>query len=340
MSRALFIHGANDARIAPFNLREGREGEVLMEVASVGVCGSDLHYFKDGGIGSAVIEAPFVPGHEFGGYLCDEVEGLSLRRGALVAVDPNKACGHCEWCREGHPNLCPHVEFIGAPPFDGAMTQRIWVPKSQLVRLPESFDALDAVMLEPLGVAIHAVGLAKPRMLERVGVLGCGPIGLLVMQVLKAAGAGEILACDPLPHRREMAKRIGADHVGASVAEIVEISKGGCPLVVEATNSPHGFRDAVTATRIGGRVVLVGIPDGDVYTLPASDARRRGLKIKFARRMGDVYPLAIQFLAAGKVDVRSIVTHRVGLEEAPGVFKALAENAPGFVKVLVDLKRS
>jgi L-iditol 2-dehydrogenase len=135
-----------------------------------------------------------------------------------------------------------------------------------------------------------------------------------------------------------MAAKIGADHVGESVADIVEFSKGGCPLVMEATNSPFGFRDAVAAARIGGRIVLVGIPDGDIYTLPAADARRRGLKIKFARRMGDVYPLAISFLAAGKIDVRTIVTHRVGLEEAPGVFTALAENAPGYVKVLVDLR--
>lgn len=338
MSRALFIHGANDARVAPFNLREGREGEVLIDVASVGFCGSDLHYFKDGGIGAAVIAEPFVPGHEFGGYLCDDIEELGFKRGQLVAVDPNKACGRCDWCHEGHPNLCPNVEFIGAPPFDGAMTQRIWVPNSQLVALPESFDSLDAVMLEPLGVAIHAVRLAKPRMLEPVAVLGCGPIGLLIIQVLKATGAGEVLACDPLDHRRAMAAKIGADHVGESVADIVESSKGGCPLVMEATNSPFGFRDAVAAARIGGRIVLVGIPDGDIYTLPAADARRRGLKIKFARRMGDVYPLAIRFLAAGKIDVRTIVTHRVGLEEAPGVFTALAENAPGYVKVLVDLR--
>ena len=283
--------------------------------------------------------APFVPGHEFGGYLCNDVEGLGLRRGQLVAVDPAKSCGQCEWCRDGHPNLCPEVEFTGAPPFDGAMTERIWAAKSQLVALPESFDALDAVMLEPLGVAIHAVRLAKPQMLERVGVLGCGPIGLLIMQVLKAAGAGEVLACDPLPHRRAMAEKLCADRVGDSAASLVEWSKGGCPLVLEATNSPFGFRDAVRASRIGGRIVLVGIPDGDTYTLPAADARRRGLKIKFARRMGDVYPLAIQFLAAGKVDVRSIVTHRVGLEEAPGVFAALADNAPGYGKALIDLKR-
>ena len=339
MSWALFIRGARDVSVAPFNLREGREDEVLIDVASVGVCGSDLHYYKDGGIGSAVVQSPFVPGHEFGGYLCDDVEDRGLRPGELVAVDPGKSCGRCEWCREGHPNLCPNVEFIGAPPFDGAMTERIWAPKSQLVTLPDSFDALDAVMLEPLGVAIHAVRLAKPGMLERVAVLGCGPIGLLIMQVLKAAGAGEVLACDPLPHRRVMAEKIGADRVADSVASIVEWSRGGCPLVLEATNSPFGFRDAVRATRIGGRIVLVGIPDGDTYTLPAAEARRRGLKIKFARRMGDVYPLAIKFLAAGRVDVRSIVTHRVGLEEAPGVFAALADNVPGYGKVLIDLKR-
>jgi L-iditol 2-dehydrogenase len=338
MSRALFIHGARDLRVSPFNLREGREGEVLIDVASVGICGSDLHYYKDGGIGSAVIGTPFVPGHEFGGALCDDVEALGLKRGDLVSVDPSKPCRHCEWCREGHENLCPNVEFTGAPPFDGAMTERIWVSPSQLVALPEGFDALDAVMLEPLGVAIHAVRLAKPRLLERVGVLGCGPIGLLIMQTLKAAGAGEVLACDPLAHRRAMAEKLGADHVGDSVASLVEWSKGGCPLVVEATNSPLGFRDAVRAARIGGRIVLVGIPDGDVYTLPAAEARRRGLKIKFSRRMGDVYPAAIELVATEKVDVRSIVTHRIGLEEAPRAFAALADNAPGYGKALVDLK--
>ena len=336
MSQALFIRGAYDARVAPFNLREGREGETLLEVASVGLCGSDLHYFKDGGIGAAVIKQPFVPGHEFGGYLCEDVDGL--KAGTLVAVDPNKACGHCEWCHEGHPNLCPNVQFIGAPPFDGAMTPRLWVPRSQLVALPENFDGLDAAMLEPLGVAIHAVRLAKPRLGERVGVLGCGPIGLLIMQVLKAGGAGEVFACDPLPHRRAVALKSGADRVFATVGELVEATGGGATLTVEATNSPHGFRDAVSASRIGGRMVLVGIPDGDLYTLPAADARRRALGIKFSRRMGEVYPLAIRLLAAGKVDVRAIVSHRIGLEDVPSAFKALAENAPGYVKVLVDLK--
>jgi L-iditol 2-dehydrogenase len=336
MTRALFLHAAHDARVAPFNLREGRPGETLLEVAAVGLCGSDLHYYKDGGIGSAEIRAPFVPGHEFGGWLGEEVAELGLRRGALVAVDPNRACGQCAHCQAGHPNLCPHVEFIGAPPIDGAMTNRIWVPHSQLVPLPEAFTPLDAVMLEPLGVAIHAVDLAKPRLLERVALIGCGPIGLLILQVLKAAGAGEILAIDPQEHRRAMALRLGAARIGAGVAELRDWTGGeGAPLVIEATNSPFGFRDAVLAARIGGRVVLVGIPDGDTYTLPAAEARRRGLKIKFSRRMGEVYPRAIALVASGKVNVASLVTHRFGLEDAPEAFRLHAAEAEGLVKSLI-----
>ena len=336
MSRAFYIHGPRNVRVGSFNLRPGKPDEVLLEVAAVGLCGSDLHYYKDGGIGSARIGEPFVPGHEFGGWLADDLPELGLRGGTLVAVDPNKACGQCAHCREGHPNLCPHVEFIGAPPFDGAMTERLWVPKRSVVPVPEDFAAIDAVMLEPLGVAIHAVGLAKPRLMERVAIVGCGPIGLLILQVLHAAGAGEILAVDPLAHRREAAARLGAARTGASVAEIPAWTAGeGAPLVVEATNSPDGMRDAVLAARIGGRIVLVGIPDGDVYTLSAAEARRRALKIKFARRMGEVYRQAITLLASGKVDVASIVSHTFSLEETPEAFRLHAENAPGMLKSVI-----
>jgi L-iditol 2-dehydrogenase len=338
MGRALFIHGAGDVRMGAHALRDGRPGEMLLDVASVGLCGSDLHYYKDGGIGGAVIRAPFVPGHEFAGFLCEDVPERGLAKGQLVAVDPNVACGDCEWCDAGHPNLCPKVEFIGAPPFDGAMTERVWVPKSQFVALPEGMDPLEAVMLEPLGIAVHAVALAKPQLLERVAVLGCGPIGLLVMQVLRAAGAGEVLACDPLPHRRDMARSLGFEKVGETAADLLDWAKGGLSLVMEATNSPYGFRDAVSVARIGGRMVLIGIPDGDVYTLPAAEARRRGLKLKWARRMGDTYPRSIELVTSGRVDVRSVVTHRIPLEEGAGAFAALANNAPGYGKVLFDIK--
>jgi len=336
MSHAVFLHAAGDARVAPFNLREGAPGETLIDVAAVGLCGSDLHYYKDGGIGSAVIATPFVPGHEFSGWLTEDLPELGLARGSLVAVDPNQACGHCGHCREGHPNLCPEVVFIGAPPNDGAMTERIWVPTSQIVPVPQHFTPSDAVMLEPLGVAIHAVDLAKPRLLERVALLGCGPIGLLILQVLRTVGVGEILVCDPQPHRRALALKLGASKAGESVADITKWTDGeGLPLVIEATNAPEGFRDAVRAARIGGRVVLVGIPDGDSYVVPAAETRRRGLTIKFSRRMGHVYPRAIELVALGKVDVEAVVSHRFGLDEGPEAFRRHAANEAGMVKSLI-----
>ena len=330
MNKAVFFHGSRDVRVAPINLREGRPGETLIDVAAVGICGSDLHYYKEGGIGSAIIHEPFIPGHEFGGRLTEDVPELGLKRGALIAVDPNRSCGRCEWCLEGHRNLCPNVEFIGAPPFDGAMTNQIWVAKSQIVALPQTMDALEAAMLETLGVAIHAVDLAKPRLLEPVALLGAGPIGLLILQVLKVAGAGEVHVIEPIAHRRAAALELAAREVFPTADEFVSSAcKGGCPLVIEATNSPFGFRDAVRASRIGGRVILAGIPDGDAYTLSASDARRRGLKIKFVRRMGDDYPRAIDLVTSGRVNVKALVTHREGLNSAPALFEALAENRPG-----------
>ena len=336
MSDALFLHAARDARVEPLELAQGKPGETLLTVAAVGLCGSDLHYYKDGGIGSARIVEPFVPGHELGGWLTEDIPELGLSRGALVAVDPNKACGHCPWCLEGNHNLCPHVEFIGAPPFNGAMTKQLWVPRSQIIKLPEGFTPLDAVMLEPLGVALNAVDLAKPRLLERVILLGCGTIGLLILQLLRVTGAGEILAIDPQAHRREMAARLGATRTGAAVAETVDWTQGeGAPLVVEATNSPFGFRDAVEAARIGGRLVLVGIPDGDGYTLPAAPARRRALGVKFVRRMRDAYPRAIALVASGQVDVASLVTNNFPLADGPEAFRLHAENAPGMIKSLI-----
>jgi L-iditol 2-dehydrogenase len=336
MNTSVFLHAARDVRVASAPLREGREGEALIEVAAVGICGSDLHYYKDGGIGAAVIRAPFVPGHEFSGYLCDEAPTLRLGKGALVAVDPNQFCGVCEWCRAGHVNLCPNVRFIGAPPNDGAMTKHLWVPASQIVLLPEEFEPVEAAMLEPLGVAIHTVDLAKPLFLEKVTLLGAGPIGLLVLQALKAGGAGDVFVIDPLRHRRVAALRLGAADVFARGEDAVR-DAGVSPLIVEATNSPDGFQDAVKCARIGGRVILAGIPDGDHYTLAASEApRRRALKIKFVRRMGDDYPRAIQLVRDNRIDVVSLVSHHIGLEETPEAFAALAEGRTDYHKVMIQ----
>jgi len=333
---ALFLHSAFDARIGKLKLEAKKAKHCVVKVAAVGLCGSDLHYYKDGGIGGARINSPFVPGHEFSGWLEDDIPSLGLTCGTLVSVDPNKSCEECNQCKRGFPNLCPNVEFIGAPPFNGAMTERIVVPISQIVYIPQSMTPTQGVMLEPLGVAIHAVDLAKPKLLEAVAVLGCGPIGLLIIQVLRVTGVGLIIAIDPQEHRRNMAMKLGANFTANSIEGISDPTfKYGAPLVIEATNSPLGLKDAILATEIGGRIVIVGIPDGDSYIFAASEARRRGVKIKFSRRMGHTYPRAIDLVEKKLIDVDSMVTKKFPLQEAPYAFKQHSENSVDLIKSLI-----
>src|SRR5207244_1367030 len=155
---------------------------------------------------------PLVLGHELAGMVTGDVAARTgLPDGTLVAVDPAQPCGTCEWCERGHTNLCPHVKFLGYAPSDGAMAEDVAVPVSALHPVPSSLDPADAVLLETLGVAIHALDLARVRLFETVAVLGCGPVGLLLLQLARLAGAGHVLAVDPVDYRARLARELGAD---------------------------------------------------------------------------------------------------------------------------------
>lgn len=334
--QALFINGIRDISIGSAPAPDTGNALVPISVAGVGVCGSDLHYYLEGGIGSQTIAAPFVPGHEFAGHVLEDRPELELRRGELVAVDPATPCGHCEWCHRGEINLCPNTMFMGAPPYPGAMAELVAVDPAQIVKVPQNFSVDQAMMLEPLGVAIHAIDLAKPRLAESVAVIGCGPIGLLMVALARHCGVGQIFAIDPVGYRAQAAGIEGADRVGADRGEIVGWTGGrGVDLVLEATNSPDGFQHAAEAVRIGGRVVLVGIPEGDRYGLVAGLARRKGLTAKFSRRMGHVYPRAIGLVARKSLNVERIVTHHFGLAEGARAFDLQAACADGALKSLI-----
>lgn len=335
--RAAFIHAPYDFRIGELAPPEPGPGRVLVDVAAVGICGSDLHYYKEGSIGRAqTIRQPFVPGHEFAGRLVEDLPERGLAAGTLVAVDPARPCHRCEWCHAGHPNLCPNVVFTGAPPHNGALTERIATTPAQVVPLPDGVTAEDAAMLEPLGVCIHAVDLAKPRYFESVAVLGCGPIGLGILDLCRLAGVAELYAIDPVGYRAAHALRMGARQVGDRHGAIADWTGGrGVDLVIEATNAPEGFQQAAESARIGGRVVLVGIPDGDRYQLEATLARRKGLTVRWSRRMGETYPRAVRLAAEGRVDLRSFITHRVGLDGVADAYAMLAACRDGAIKVMV-----
>jgi L-iditol 2-dehydrogenase len=301
-------------------------------VKSVGVCGSDLHWFSQGGIGDAKMERPLVLGHEFAGETED---------GLRVAVDPAISCGRCESCQRGHPNLCSSIIFAGYGEQDGALREYVAWNEKRLFAIPDSVTSDDGAMLEPLGVALHSVDLGKLKTGMSVGVFGCGPIGLLIIQLAKLSGAAQIIATDKLAHRVEAAKANGASHAflagdNRESEEVRAATHGrGVDVAFEAAGTQATVDASVAAAVLGGKVILVGIPDNDKTSFSASTARRKGLTIKLVRRMKYTYPRAIELVSKGLVDVRSLVTHRFPLEQATEAFR-VAERREG-LKVIINL---
>lgn len=335
--RAALLTGLRSIQIIDIPPPQPRNDEVRIRVAAVGVCGSDLHCYTEGSTTGAQGVRPLVLGHEFAGIITpDVVDRVGMEAGTIVAVDPARPCGVCEWCHRGETNLCPDVRFLGYPPNNGAMAEYVAVPPDALHALPKGMDAADGVLLETLGVALHAIDLAKIRMGETVAVLGCGPVGLLIAQLAHVAGAGRVLAVDPVENRHRLATTMGASAGYPGFREMVAATGGrGADLVIEATDSHAGFDHATRAARIGGRLVMVGIPDGNSYTIAASEARRRGLGVKFSRRMPEIYPRAIALAAGGRVNMRPLATHRFKLEETPQAFEQQVARAGGIIKAII-----
>jgi len=317
------LHGVGDLRLAE-ETRSGPapEGWSRIAVTTVGICGSDLHWFTEGGIGEVGLEHPVVPGHEFAALA---LEGPYA--GRRVAVDPAIACGECEQCRAGHGNLCADIRFAGHGSLDGALQEELFWPDRLLHALPDTLSNDAGALLEPLGVAIHAVGLSHVRLGDDVLVIGAGPVGLLAAQVARRSGARRVFVSDPLAHRRETAVRLGADQVWApeTVPEaLAEITGGrGVDVVVEMAGTDDAITTAARGARPGARIALGGIPSEARSSFPAAEARRKGLTFVMVRRMHDTYPRAIALATSG-IDLDELVTARFPLADAVAAFAAAA----------------
>jgi L-iditol 2-dehydrogenase len=297
-------------------------GHSLVRVTAVGICGSDLHWFGEGGIGDAALAGPLVLGHE-----CAGIVVTGPQAGVRVAIDPAQPCGHCESCVEGHPNLCLAIRFAGHGDTDGGLREFLTWPDHRLHALPASISDAGGAVLEPLGVAIHAVDLARIRLGSTVAVIGAGPIGLLLIQAVRAAGAVAVYSIEPLVHRRQAALDRGADLAVPPAAEssIMDATRGrGVDTAIEIAGTDDAVDSALRLARPGARVVLAGIPDHDRTSFPASVARRKGLSILLSRRMKEVYPRAIALAEHKLVDVESVVTERFPLAGAAAAFAAAA----------------
>ena len=316
------LYGTGDIRVghedppAVNGTAAAGEGDVLVRVTAVGICGSDLHWWAEGAIGDARLARPLVLGHEGAGVI-----ESGPRAGQRVAIDPAITCGTCRACLDGYRNLCYRIRFSGHGDTDGMMREVMAWPSALLHPLPDSVSDAGGAMLEPLGVALWSLDLGHLPFGGTALVAGCGPIGLLLIQLLRAAGASRVIAVEPLAHRRQAAARGGADLV---LEPDEPVSALGVDVGFEVAGNDDGVRIALESVRPGGRVVLVGIPDGDTTTFTASLARRKGLTIAMTRRMNDVYPRAISLAARGVVDLESLVSRRAALREAAAAFAAAA----------------
>lgn len=325
------LHGAGDLRVTEEPEPVPAADEELVQVDAVGICGSDLHWFTEGGIGDARLARPLVLGHEIGGTIAS-----GPRAGQRVAVDPAVPCWRCPPCRRGNPNLCSRIVFAGHGGCDGGLREGMAWPAERLHPVPDSIADEAVPVLEPLGVALHALDLAHQRVGETVGVVGCGPLGLLTIQLALLGGARAVVATEPLPHRRDAGRRAGAVVVAPAdgAAAAAEASAGeGLDVVVEVAGTDAAVDTAVEVVRPGGRIVLAGIPDGDRTTIVASAARRKGLTFALCRRMQEMYPRTIALAATGRVDLTGVPTNRFPLGEATEAMATAAARRGG--KVLV-----
>jgi L-iditol 2-dehydrogenase len=316
-------------------------------VSCTGICGSDLHSYTDARIGDTPIQSPLILGHEFAARV--EAVGPNaadghfnpIAAGRRVAVDPAQPCGRCEMCERGHPNLCRRLHFCGNYPDGGSLCEWMRMPARSCFPVPDQVTDEEAALLEPLGVAIHAVDLARIRVGDSAAVLGAGPIGLLILQVARLAGADPVFVTDKFAWRLERARAWGGIPLACDVVDVVaqirqETAGRGVDVAIEAAWADASVEQAAEMTRLGGRLVLVGIPGDDHLAMKHSTARRRGLTVRFSRRMQHVYPRALRLLTQGKVDLQGLISHRLALAQTDEAFRLNTAYRDQVVKIMVQ----
>jgi len=305
--------------------------QVLVRVSAVGVCGSDVHYYEHGRIGPYVVESPLVLGHELSGRI--EEVGADVdpdRIGRRVAIEPQRPCRVCHECKSGRYNLCPAMEFFATPPIDGAFSEFVAIQSDFAFDIPDSVSDEAAALVEPLSVGIWACKRAEVGPGSRVLVAGAGPIGVIVAQTARAFGASEVIVTDIDAGRREFALGHGASRVLDPATDSLE----GLDVdaFIDATGAAPAVRSGIKAVRPAGRVILVGLGNDDVE-LPVSFIQNREIWVSGVFRYANTWPLAIDLVASGRVDLDSLVTARFSLADAERALTIGRE--PGQLKAIV-----
>ncbi|MGB9185206.1 MAG: NAD(P)-dependent alcohol dehydrogenase [Solirubrobacteraceae bacterium] len=329
------LYAQGDLRIEDVPRPTPGPREVLVEIRSVGVCGSDVHYYEHGRIGGFVVEAPLILGHESMGIVVELGPGASRHQvGARVTLEPGVPCGRCHQCRHGRYNLCPYVKFFATPPVDGAFARYVSIHEDFAYLLPDGLTDDQGALMEPLSVGLWACWKGGVGADTSVLVTGAGPIGQLAMQVALALGAPEITVTDINPHRLEVARQAGASRALNVSDEPLEESGLQADILLECSGHPVSLADGVRALRPAGVAVAVGMGPEENATVPMAAIQSREITLTGTFRYANTYPAAIALAASGRVNLDAIITGHFPLEATETALRASRED-PGSIKPMV-----
>jgi L-iditol 2-dehydrogenase len=314
--------------------------EVLVKLRSVGICGSDMHWYLDGSIYGFPATYPLVLGHEPAGEVVTVGRSVSgLQPGDHVSIEPTVSCGHCEYCARGQHNNCIQSQFMGSPQLPGLLREYATVPAHNAELVPGSFSYTQASLIEPVAVIMHMLELVQIHAGDTVAILGAGPIGLLAAAVARNCGAFQVLMADKLPYRIRMAQELGAT-AAVPIAQFRELvgdkTKGrGVDLAIDAAGAAETINASLAVTRSGGTFVLIGIPNQVPVGVDLFSAMAKEIRIQPLKRSNHRSKPAIALLTSGAIP-EAIVTHRAGIEQAPAAFQTLAEYRDEIGKLAIE----
>jgi L-iditol 2-dehydrogenase len=339
--KAAYLHQIGDLRVREEPIPSlTAADEVLIKIAAVGICGSDVHFYQRGRIGPFVVEEPLILGHECSGVVVEAGgEVKHLHAGDRVAIEPGIPCRRCPRCKEGRYNICENqVIFMGTPPWHGAFREYLTWPADFVFELPPGVSLEDGAMIEPLAVGIHACRRGGVAPGKSAAVIGAGPIGLLALQAAAAYGAHPVVATDVIPSRLDFARKLGAVAVDAGDAanRVREATGGrGADVVIETAGTIATIQQAMRLVRTGGVVVLVGMPPEDEALLPVMDMLAREYDLRTVFRYANCYPPALSLAAAGRIDLASLRTHEYPLTRLQEAVERVIKHKAETIKVLV-----
>ncbi|KAH9551123.1 hypothetical protein CY35_10G106900 [Sphagnum magellanicum] len=346
---AVWVCGINDLKMKPFKLPSTLgSNEVRVRIKAVGICGSDVHYLKHLRCGDFIVKEPMVIGHECAGIVEEigkDVEHLEV--GDRVALEPGIACHRCDLCKEGYYNLCPKMEFFATPPVHGSLSQQVVHPADLCFKLPENVTLEEGAMCEPLSVGVHACRRAGVGPPTKVLILGAGPIGLVTMLAAHAFGSPKVVVADISPERLKVAKELGANatvlvstdvkDVDKEVTALQEAMGGRIDVTCDCAGLTKTMTTALKATRSGGNISLVGMGHHEM-TVPLTPAAAREVNVLGVFRYRNTYPLCLDLISSGRINVKPLITDRFGFSEteAKNAFERSA-NGGSSIKVMFNL---